>query len=231
MIVIAALFITSCSGRVKDSEILPEVPKGAEAVSVHGKPFFAGEPTLPASERLKYAKEEWEKDKSNADNFIWYGRRMAYTGAYRETIRIFTKGIELFPDDPRMYRHRGHRYITIREFQKAVDDFLIAAEMVAGKEDEIEPDGMPNALNIPVSTLHSNIWYHLGLAYYLLGERELALEAWDSDMALNVNDDMTVATMHWIYMTLRELGQTDEARERLEPITVDMNVKIGRAHV
>ena len=37
--------------------------------------------------------------------------------------------------------------------------------MIAGKEDSIEPDGMPNPQNIPVSSLHTNIWYHLGLAY------------------------------------------------------------------
>ena len=45
-------------------------------------------------------------------------------------------------------------------FQKAI-------ELVAGNVDQIEPDGLPNKNNIPLTTLHGNIWYHLGLAYYL----------------------------------------------------------------
>lgn len=32
---------------------------------------------------------------------------------------------------------------------------------------EFEPDGIPNALNPPLTLPHRNIWYHLGLAYYL----------------------------------------------------------------
>ena len=63
-----------------------------------------------------------------------------------------------------MYRHRGHRYVSIREFDRAIADLEYAATLIEGTEDEIEPDGMPNAMNIPVSSLHSNIWYHLGLA-------------------------------------------------------------------
>ncbi len=227
---VLTLFIFSCQQTPRDEDILPEVPPGAEAMTIQGRPLYAGEPSMPLKERMRLAKEEWERDKDDADNLIWYGRRVAYTGAYREAIRIFSKGIDLFPDDARMLRHRGHRYITIREFPRAVADFEMAAAMVEGEEDEVEPDGMPNPLNIPVSTLHSNIYYHLGLARYLLGDREGALEAWDTDMALAVNDDMKVATMHWIYMALRELGRNEEARQRIDAITDDMNIIESHAY-
>ena len=50
----------------------------------------------------------------DVDNIIWYGRRTAYLGDYREAIRIFSEGIEKHSKDARMYRHRGHRYISIR---------------------------------------------------------------------------------------------------------------------
>jgi len=46
------------------------------------------------------------------------------------------------------------------------------------KPNQIEPDGLPNAKNIPISTLKGNIWYHLGLAYYLKGDFENALWAY-----------------------------------------------------
>ena len=58
----------------------------------------------------------------------------------------------------------------------AINDFEKAGQLIQGKENEIEPDGMPNAMNIPISTLHGNIWYHLGLAYYLKHDYKKSFE-------------------------------------------------------
>jgi hypothetical protein len=139
-------------------------------------------------------------------------------------IEIYTDGIAKFPEDARLYRHRGHRYISIREFDRAIVDFEKAAALIAGKKDEIEPDGMPNALNIPVSSLHTNIWYHMGLAYYLKNDLKSALRAYREGINASQNDDMLVATTHWLYMTLRLLGQEDEAKKSLDPIHTNMNL-------
>ncbi|MFO7997964.1 MAG: tetratricopeptide repeat protein [Bacteroidales bacterium] len=228
--VVGLFFLISCGTGGTTNEILPDVPEGAEALSVTGSPLYA--PVAPAAykEKFRAAKEEWEADVTNANKLIWYGRWAAYCGDYREAIRIFTEGINSFPEDARMLRHRGHRYISIREFEKAVADFEKAAGLVSGQPDEVEPDGMPNPLNIPVSTLQSNIFYHLGLARYLLGDLEGALEAWKSDMAMNVNDDMTVATLHWIYMALRELGRNEEAMASLGVVSSDMRVIENQAY-
>ncbi|MFH2043078.1 MAG: hypothetical protein ABIJ35_11230 [Acidobacteriota bacterium] len=131
---------------------------------------------------------------------------------------------EALPDDPRFYRHQGHRYISIREFDRAIQDLKKAASLIKGTEDEIEPDGMPNEQNIPVSSLHTNIWYHLGLAYYLKHDLENALRVYRLGIDSSHNDDMLVATTHWLYMTLRLLGRDEEARQSLESIRKEMNV-------
>src|SRR5688500_11278883 len=128
--------------------------------------------------KLSEARADFEKNPSSADALIWLGRRTAYPGKYKEAIRIFTDGIAKFPKDARFYRHRGHRYITLRCFGDAIRDFETAAKLVKGKADEIEPDGLPNARNIPTSTLQSNIFYHLGLAYYVKGDFRNALKAY-----------------------------------------------------
>jgi tetratricopeptide (TPR) repeat protein len=96
--------------------------------------------------------------------------------------------------------------------------------LVKGKPDQIEPDGQPNARNIPTSTLQSNIWYHLGLAYYLKGDYANALRAYREDLAVAKNPDMQVAVSHWLYMTLRRAGRTADAAKVLEPIRRDMDV-------
>src|SRR5262245_33607363 len=74
------------------------------------------------------ARKNFEKDQS-ADNFVWLGRRTAYLGHYKEAIKIYTEGIEKFPDDARLFRHRGHRFITLRCFDLAIADLDKAAKL------------------------------------------------------------------------------------------------------
>lgn len=83
---------------------------------------------------------------------------------------------------------------------------------------------MPNARNVPTSTLHSNIWYHLGLASYLKGDLRGAMAAYREAEKVSKNADMLVATTHWYYMTLRRLGREKEAKATLAPITDNLDV-------
>jgi tetratricopeptide (TPR) repeat protein len=175
-------------------------------------------------QQLAAAEIEYERDPGSAEAAIWFGRRTAYLGRYRDAIGILSVGIAKHPDDARLYRHRGHRYITTRRLDRAIDDLLYAALLTRRQKDEVEPDGQPNARNIPVSTLQSNIWYHLALAYYLKGDLRRALDAWRQDLRLATNDDMRVATTHWLYMTLRRVGRKAEADAVLKPIRRDMDL-------
>lgn len=174
--------------------------------------------------KLAEARNDFEKNPNNADAVIWLGRRTAYLGNYREAIEIFTQGIEKFPKDARFYRHRGHRLLTIRCFDEAIKDFETAAKLVRGKKDEIEPDGLPNARNIPTSTIQSNIFYHLGLAYYVKKDFRSALRAYREAEKVSTNPDMSVATKHWLYMTLRRLGNEKEAQKSIVSIGDDLDI-------
>lgn len=164
------------------------------------------------------------KSSPNADSLIWVGRRIAYTGDYEAAIMAFSEGIGKYPKDARFYRHRGHRYISVRCLDDAIADFEKAAKLVKGKPDEVEPDGMPNAKNIPTSTLQSNIWYHLGLAYYLKGDFKRALKAYEECEKVSKNNDMRVATAYWRYMTLRRMGNTKDAAKLLDAYAGDIEV-------
>src|SRR5688500_13981092 len=199
-----------------------------EAMSLLGQPL--ARPVLAEETRRRYeealaeARQRNYADPGDADAIIWLGRRTAYLGRYRDAIEIYTRGIQRHPGEARLYRHRGHRYITIRELDRAIADLERAAALTRGDDDEIEPDGLPNARNTPTSTLQSNIWYHLGLAYYLKGDFEQALRAYRACMDVSKNPDMLVATSHWLYMTLRRLGRDAEAARVLEPIRPDLDV-------
>ncbi len=229
----AALFSPACGDKSQTQDdvikegvagILSPVPEGAQALSLSGEPLYASTPGESTLEKYEAARAEYEAQPDDPDKLIWFGRWTAYKGDYREAVRIYTEGIRKHPEDARFYRHRGHRYISLREFDRAIDDFETAASLIAGSEDQIEADGMPNAKNIPVSSLHTNIWYHLGLAYYLKNDLENALRVYRKGIAASQNDDMLVATTHWLYMTLRLLGGDKEAVESLGPIHKEMNV-------
>lgn len=221
------LSLAACDAPAPEGDAGPgEVPP--EAVSLLGTPLHPREMPAEARERLEQnlaeARANYEADPDDADNLIWLGRRLAYLERYREAIEVFGEGIEKHPEDARLYRHRGHRYLTVRDFPAAVADLEKAASLVEGTPDEVEPDGAPNRFNIPTSTLQSNIWYHLGLAYYLQADWENALRAYREAMEVSKNDDMLVATSDWLYMTLRRMGREEEARAVLEPIHAEMEI-------
>jgi tetratricopeptide (TPR) repeat protein len=218
------LLATCATGR----RAAPLRPESEEAWSLFGAPLTP--PALDAEIRrdrerqLEEARRRFESTPDDREAVIWLGRRTAYLGRYREAIAIFSRGIEKFPNDPRLFRHRGHRFITIRRFDAAIADLESAAYLIEGRPDEIEPDGLPNARNVPTSTLNSNVWYHLGLALYLTGNFESALAAYRECERFSTNPDMLVATSHWLYMTLRRLGHDGEAAAVLESIREGMDV-------
>lgn len=182
-----------------------------QATSLFGQPLYTPAPSPEALAKYQAAKADYEADPGNADKLIWYGRRAAYAGQFDEAIRIFSEGARKFPADARILRHRGHRYITTRQFDKAIADFQKAYALIANKKDEIEPDGAPNARNIPLTTLGSNIRYHLGLAYYLKHDWKKALRFYGEEIKLADNDDRRIAADYWYYQILRRMGDDRHA--------------------
>ncbi|TQV71621.1 hypothetical protein FLL45_20950 [Aliikangiella marina] len=164
------------------------------------------------------ALKRYQSDPNNANALIWLGRRVAYLGDFQAAIKIFSEGIEKHPTDARFYRHRGHRFISTRQFDKAIKDFEVAVKLIDGKDDVIEPDGIPNAQNIPVSSLHSNIWYHLGLSYYLKNDLNRAANAFEQCLQTIQNNDNLVSASHWAYMIARESNNIDKANAILKKV-------------
>jgi tetratricopeptide (TPR) repeat protein len=188
------------------------------------RPDFDEETTAQLTNNLREAVENYHENPDDVESIIWVGRRTAYLWRYQDAILVFSDGISEYPDDPRLYRHRGHRYITVREFNNAVDDLTKATELIANIADEIEPDGAPNEANIPVTTLYFNIYYHLGLAHYLLEEFSDAAKAFEMSLAVSKNNDTMVSSIDWLYITYRRMGEHSKAKALLS--RVDRNTKV-----
>ena len=206
----------------------PAPPARVQAISFLGDTLrtlpLSAETVARYEAQLAEAKASYDRAPTNVDSLIWYARRLGYLGRIREAIDVYSKGIEQYPENPWLYRHRGHRYISVREVDKAIADLERATTLTEGKPDEVEPDGQPNAQNTPIGTLQSNIAYHLALAYYLEGDYAKAIPVYRKELAEARNDDRRVSTAHWLYMSLRRSGRDADAKAMLAPFKREMNV-------
>ncbi len=222
---LAAILLFSCNQNPKPEDVKINTAQG---LSLLNTPLIKRQ-VNPEQDSLQIdnyicALDNYNNNKDWADNIVWLGRRTAYLGDFKRAIEVYTEGINKFPDDARFLRHRGHRFISTRQLDNAIADFEKASTLIKDTDDITEPDGIPNRLNQPVSSLHTNIYYHLGLAYYLKGDFKNALTAYTNCLNASKNDDMQVATRHWIYMTLKRMKLDEEATAILEPISEDMNI-------
>ena len=232
VVAVAFLTLPSCErGKAPPAEGEPEAT--ASDGTVEGQSLLGRRlerPSLPEAFRrqqeglLSAARAVLEARPDDPEALIWVARRTAYLGRYQEAIDLYAEGIAIRPEEAKLYRHRGHRYITTRQLDAAVADLERAAVLIEGRPDEAEPAGLPNEGGVPTSTSHSNIWYHLGLAYYLQGEFDSALRAFRECLRVSATPDMVVAASHWLYMTLRRTGREAEAEAVLEPIDAGLDV-------
>lgn len=204
-----------------------KLEKAPEVVSLLGTTYFEPERSQAIQARLDsglmIAKKDFHDDPSE-ENYIWYARRLGYLSRFNQAIEVLSEGIEKYPSSYKLLRHRGHRFISMRLFDRAIDDLTKASTLMPAGDLEIEPDGSPNKLNIPLSTTQFNIWYHLALAHYLKGDFEKAEQVYMECLKVSNNDDLLVATIDWFYMTYRREGKDELAQGLLGNITDSLSI-------
>ncbi len=183
-----------------------------EITSLLGVKHFANadeKGEIPAAEQKLAA------DPKNIDLVIALGRAQANVWRYNDAIATYTRGIQLAPNDARLYRHRGHRYISTRQFDKAVGDMSRAAKL---------------------NDKDFDIWYHLALAHYLKGQFAKAADAYERCRQVaeadttDKRDDSVIAVSDWLCMTYRRMNKPAEAAKVLERITPEMKVKENKSY-
>lgn len=224
----ALLLVLLLAGCQSTPEPTSPLPEGAEARSLLGEVLYPM--PLPDEVRARYeenlieATRVYAADPTSEETIIWLGRRTAYLGRYREAIAIFSGGLDRHPFSHKLLRHRGHRYLTVREIDAARRDLRRAARLAEQVDDEIEADGLPNRLGIPTSSSHTNIYYHLGLAQYVQRDFAAAAESYQRCLDYATNDDMRVAALYWLYLSLQRAGQAAEAVAAIADVTPDIEI-------
>ncbi len=158
---------------------------------------------IPANKDLEAIQARIDQSPDDAMLYMEKGLCLAGLGYYREAGECYSKAIVINPFYWEFYRHRAHRFLSCGLFADGAADFTIASRL--------NPEDW-------------NVWYHLGLSYFLLGMYEKAHWAYTRCAALNKTNDDLAAVTDWDYMTLTRLGRKEEAAKLLEAVTPDMDM-------
>ncbi len=209
----------------------PSAEDPADELAAAGEPARPSEPELTSplsvelyaratsSEEVVAADAALAEAPDDVDLIISAARERRNIWRYNEAIDLYTRAIELAPDDWRPYRFRGHRYISTRRYDEAIVDLQRARELAPDEFD---------------------VTYHLGLAYFLAGRFADAAAEYGRCMeaaapepgeeargcaSIATNDDTRVAITEWRYRALRRAGEHQAAAELLATIDEDMTVE------
>jgi tetratricopeptide (TPR) repeat protein len=124
---------------------------------------------------------------------------LAQSGArqFREAIATFTRGLAVAPDDATratLLRWRGHRYLSVRELDRAEADLTRGARL----------DG----------TIYG-IWYHLGVLRHVRGQFGRAAEAFARAQPLAPDAGELAGATDWLWLSLQRAGRGAEAAAML----------------
>lgn len=157
---------------------------------------------IPEDEQIAAATAETAAHSDDGDAWMRRGHALARLSLMREAEECYAMAIACDPFHWEYYRHRAHRFLSCWRFQDAAADFTIASRL--------NPQDW-------------NVWYHLGLSWYLLGDFEKAAAAYKRCYELTDADQERIAVSDWYWMTLKKLGREADAEAVLDRITEDMD--------
>ena len=151
--------------------------------------------SLPDTGAVARAQRALAADPRNVDLIIQLGVAQSGVRQFREAIETFTRGLEFAPEHPLLYRWRGHRYLSVREFDRAKDDLLRGNRL---------------------DSTNYGIWYHLGIVRYARGDFSGAVDAFRHAQPRAPDAAELAGSTDWLWMSLSRAGRGAEARAMLD---------------
>ncbi len=202
---------------VKAAYAMTHTPTGRE----FREPRYSDATQARLEKDLEIAKAVMEVAPDREESYHWLGRRYGYLGMLPQAIEVFSEGLDKFPESYRLLRYRARHLARNYQFEQAIADYNLAAEILENHADSYEPNGIANALNITISTFKQNIPYYLAQTSMATGDYETTVRGMDEAMDTPVHFaelEQDVAAVYWKYMGLRKLGRHAEAEEAIKMI-------------
>ena len=174
---------------------VPTVPRDLLGQSVQYKsPAGVEYRALADSGPVARAEAALGADPRNVDRIIALGIAQSGARQFREAIATFTRGLEIAPDHPMLLRWRGHRYLSVREFDRA------HADLTRG---------------LRIDGTNYGILYHLGIVRFVQGDFSAAADAFARAQPRAPDAGELAGSTDWLWMALMRAGRADEARAML----------------
>jgi tetratricopeptide (TPR) repeat protein len=136
-----------------------------------------------------------QADPRNVQLAIQLGIAQSGARQFREAVETFTKALAIEPDNAVLYRWRGHRYLSLRDLDRALADLEKGARLD--------------------STVYGT-WYHLGVVRFARGEFDRAAQAFARAQRDAPDAGELAGSTDWLWMSLSRAGRADEATAMLE---------------
>ena len=151
--------------------------------------------SLPDTDAVKTARAAHEADPKNISKIIDLGVAQSGARQFREAIDTFTRGLAIEPNNALLLRWRGHRYLSVRDFDRAFADLT--------RGSKIDP------------TIYG-IWYHLGVVQFLRGNFADAAASFAKAQPIAPDAGELAGSTDWLWMSLSRAGRGAEAKAMLE---------------
>ena len=152
-------------------------------------------------------------------DFIHLGEHLVSQGRFQDAILAYGRGLELFPQSYKLRRHRGHRYINVRQLEKAIVDLTEAANLLTKEDEDVLQVSSSGTAN---GTYKHWIYYHIGLYNYLNGNYDQAADAYRVCVSTAVNGNLKVGATDWLYNSLVKAGRLQDAQAAIDAIPADI---------
>jgi tetratricopeptide (TPR) repeat protein len=137
-------------------------------------------------------------DPRNVGRYVALGVAQSGARQFRDAIETFTRGLEIAPNNALLYRWRGHRYLSTRQFDKAEADLARGSQLD--------------------STIYGN-WYHLGIVRFVKGDFNGAADAFRHALPKAPDAGELAGSTDWLWMSLARAGRMAEAKKHLDAHT------------
>jgi tetratricopeptide (TPR) repeat protein len=133
-------------------------------------------------------------DPRNVDRIIALGVAQSGARQFREAINTFSRGLSLYPNNAMLLRWRGHRYLSVRQFDSAMADLTRGIQLD--------------------STIYG-IWYHLGVLRFARADFAGAADAFARAQPRAPDGNELAGATDWLWMSLMRAGRAADAAAML----------------
>jgi tetratricopeptide (TPR) repeat protein len=194
----------SILGAVMTASAVAAATAGGQSVQ-YRSPAGVEYKSQPDTGAVARAERALASDPRNVERFIQLGVAQSGVRQFREAIQTFTRGLAIAPNDPMLYRWRGHRYLSVRDFDHAMADLTRGFHL---------------------DSTNYGVLYHLGIVRFARGDFAGAADAFKRAQPHAPDAGELAGATDWLWMSLSRAGRKSEATAMLarHPDSLPTNV-------